>query len=119
MAVQELGWSDDVDEQLREQIMDTIDADLLYEANEAVDVVLLWWRNSDGDIADGLVDALTDLSPIGYIWLLSPKVGRDDYLDPTDLAEAALTAGLAVANPASVSANWQAQKLVRPKGTRR
>ena len=119
MAVQELGWSDDVDEQLREQIMDTIDADLLYEANEAVDVVLLWWRNSDGDIADGLVDALPDLSPIGYIWLLSPKVGRDDYLDPTDLAEAALTAGLAVANPASVSANWQAQKLVRPKGTRR
>lgn len=119
MAVQELGWSDDVDEQLREQIMDIIDADLLYEANEAVDVVLLWWRNSDGDITDGLVDALTDLSPTGYIWLLSPKVGRDDYLDPTDLAEGALTAGLAVANPASVSANWQAQKLVRPKGTRR
>lgn len=119
MAVQELGWSDDVDEQLREQIMDTIDADLLYEANEAVDVVLLWWRNSDGDITDGLVDALTDLSPTGYLWLLSPKVGRDDYLDPTDLAEGALTAGLAVANPASVSANWQAQKLVRPKGVRR
>ncbi len=119
LAVQELGWDDDVDEALRDAIMDAIDGDLLYESNEAVDVVLLWWRDSDGDIVDGLVDALTDLSPSGHIWLLSPKVGRPDYLDPTDLAEAALTAGLALANPATVSANWQAQKLVRPKGTRR
>lgn len=119
MAVQELGWGDDVDDALREQVMDAIDADLLYEANEAVDVVLLWWRDSDGDVADGLVDALTDLSPTGYIWLLTPKVGRPDYVDPTDLAEGALTAGLAVANPASVSANWQAQKLVRPRAARR
>ena len=119
LAVQELGWDDDVDETLRDAIMDAIDGDLLYESNEAVDAVLLWWRDSDGDIVDGLVDALTDLSPSGYIWLLSPKVGRADYLDPTDLAEGALTAGLALANPATVSANWQAQKLVRPKGTRR
>ncbi|MFT3861241.1 DUF3052 domain-containing protein [Micropruina sp.] len=119
MAVQELGWGDDVDEVLREQIMDAIDADLLYEANEAVDVVLLWWRDSDGDVADGLVDALTDLSPTGYIWLLTPKVGRADYVDPTDLTEGALTAGLAVANPASVSSHWQALKLVRPRGVRR
>ncbi len=118
-AVQELGWDDDVDEALRDAIMDAIDGDLLYESNEAVDVVLLWWRDSDGDIVDGLVDALTDLSPTGYIWLLSPKVGRPDYLDPTDLAEGALTAGLALANPATVSTNWQAQKLVRPKGIRR
>ena len=118
-AVQELGWDDDVDEALREAVMDAIDADLLYESNEAVDVVLLWWRDSDGDVADGLVDALTDLSPTGYIWLLTPKVGRTDYVDPTDLDEGALTAGLSVANPASVSANWQAQKLVRPRAGRR
>lgn len=119
VAVQELGWDDDVDEALREAVMDAVDGDLLYESNEAVDVVLLWWRDSDGDIVDGLVDALTDLSPNGYIWLLTPKVGRPDYVDPTDLAEGALTAGLALANQASVSANWQAQKLVRPKGIRR
>ena len=119
LAVQELGWDDDVDEALREAVMDAIDADLLYDSNEAVDVVLLWWRDSDGDIVDGLVDALTDLAPSGYIWLLTPKVGRPDYVEPTDLAEGALTAGLALANPASVSANWQAQKLVRPRGVRR
>jgi len=119
MAVQELGWDDDVDEALREAIMDAIDGDLLYEATEAVDVVLLWWRERDGDIVDGLVDALTDLDNTGFLWLLTPKVGRDGYVDPTDVAEGALTAGLALANPASVSANWQAQKLVRPKAARR
>ncbi|MFT3831894.1 MAG: DUF3052 domain-containing protein [Micropruina sp.] len=119
LAVQELGWDDDADQALRDTIMDAIDGDLLYESNEAVDVVLLWWRDSDGDVVDGLVDALTDLSPTGYIWLLTPKVGRADYVDPTDIAEGALTAGLALANPASVSSGWQARKLVRPKGNRR
>lgn len=118
-VVQELGWDADVDEGLREAIMDVIDADLVYEAVEAVDVVLLWWREGDGDVVDGLVDALTDLAPKGYLWLLTPKVGRPGYVDPTDLAEGALTAGLALANPASVSRDWQAQKLVRPKGGRR
>ena len=119
LAVQELGWDSDVDQALRDAIMDAIDADLRYEATEAVDVVLLWWRSSDGDIVDGLVDALTDLSPTGYLWLLTPKVGRDDYVEPTDVAEGALTAGLVLANPATVSPDWQAQKLVRPKAGRR
>ena len=29
---------------------------------EAVDLVLLWWRDDDGDLVDGLVDSLTDLT---------------------------------------------------------
>ncbi len=119
VAVQELGWDSDVDEQLRDEIQDLIGEEFVYEALEAVDVVLVWWRAEDGDLADGLVDALTDLTDHGRIWLLIPKVGRAGYVEPTDLAEAALTAGLALANPASVSADWQAHKLVRPKGIRR
>ncbi|MFZ1410570.1 MAG: DUF3052 domain-containing protein [Micropruina sp.] len=119
LVVQELGWDEDADEAVRTAIMDAIDGDLTYEALEAVDVVLLWWRDSDGDIADGLVDALTDLSSRGHIWLMTPKVGREGHVDPPDLAEGALTAGLAVANPATVSSEWLAQKLVRPKGARR
>jgi hypothetical protein len=119
VAVQELGWDSDADEQLRDEIQDLIGEEFVYEALEAVDVVLLWWRAEDGDLADGLVDALTDLTDHGRIWLLIPKVGRAGYVEPTDLAEAALTAGLALANPASVSADWQAHKLVRPKGVRR
>ncbi len=118
-AVQELGWDEDADEGLRSALLDELGEDFVYEAIEAVDVVVLWWRDEDGDLADGLVDALTDLTERGHIWLLTPRVGRDGYVDPTDLAEAALTAGLALANTASVSRNWQAQKLVRPKGGRR
>ena len=99
--------------------MDVIQGEFIYEAVEAVEVVLLWWREENGDLVDGLVDALTDLTDRGYIWLLTPKVGRPGYVDPTDLAEGALTAGLSLANTASVAKDWQAHKLVRPKASRR
>ena len=51
--------------------------------------------------------------------LLTPKVGRSGYVDPSDLAEGALTAGLSLTKSAAVSRDWQAHKLVRPKGGRR
>ena len=118
-VIQELGWDSDVDEGLRDAIMDAIDADLVEDALEAVDSVLLWWREEDGDVGDALVDALRDLSTTGHIWLLTPKIGRDGYVDPADIAEGTATAGLVLANPASVSREWQAQKIVRPKAGRR
>lgn len=117
--IQELGWDEDVDEALRSAIAEVTQTEFVYDAVEAVDVVLLWWRDDNGDIVDGLVDALTDLTTRGYIWLLTPKVGRPGYVDPTDLAEGALTAGLSLANTASVAKDWQAHKLVRPKAARR
>lgn len=117
--VQELGWDADVDEGLRQQIMDVIEGDLIEEAVEAVEAVLLWWRDEDGDLVDGLVDALRDLSATGCIWLLTPKVGRPGYVDPADVAEGAITAGLATANSVKVSKDWHGQKIVRPKAGRR
>ena len=39
---------------------DATDTELVEEAVEAVDVVLLWWREGDGDLVDGLVDAFDD-----------------------------------------------------------
>lgn len=119
LVVQELGWDEDVDDQLRMGIERAIDGELIEDALEAVDVVVLWWRDDDGDLVDGLVDALTDLTDSGYIWLLTPKVGRSGYVDAADLAEAAVTAGLSLTNSASVSADWAATKLVRPRGSRR
>ncbi len=118
-AVQELGWDDDVDEGVRDAVLDTLGEDFVYDAIEAVDTVLLWWRDEDGDLGDGLVDALTDLTGHGHIWLFTPRIGRDGYVDPADLAEAALTAGLALANTVSVSRDWESHKLVRPKAGRR
>ncbi|HET8915619.1 MAG TPA: DUF3052 domain-containing protein [Propionibacteriaceae bacterium] len=119
LVVQELGWDEDVDDDVRLMIEDAIDGELVEDAMEAVDLVLLWWRDEDGDLVDSLVDALTDLTGAGYIWLMTPKVGRSGHVDAADLAEAAVTAGLALTNSVPVSSDWTATKLVRPRGTRR
>lgn len=117
--VQELGWDSDVDERVRADVMDAIEGDLVEEVDDAVDVVLLWWRSEDGDVVDGLVDSLTDLTPEGYIWLLTPKVGRPGAVDPADLAEGVSTAGMALTSTVSAGPDWQAHRVVRPKNGRR
>ncbi len=117
--VQELGWDSDVDEDVRTSIMEAIGGDLVEDVDDAVDVVVLWWRNDDGDVVDGLVDSLTDLSHNGYIWVLTPKVGRPGALDPADLAEGVSTAGMALTSTVSAGPDWQAHKVVRPRLGRR
>ena len=119
LVVQELGWDEDVDEDVRMLFEDSTNTELIEEAVEAVDVVLLWWRSGDGDLVDGLVEALPDLTASGYIWLMTPKVGRQGYVDAAELAEGAVTAGLAMTNSVAISSEWAANKLVRPKGPRR
>ena len=116
LVVQELGWDSDVDESFRNDVMDTVEGDLVEETDEAVDVVLLWWRSDDGDVVDGLFDALRDLSNGGVLWLLTPKVGRPGHVSSADLQEGAVTAGLALTSSVSVSKSWSCHKLVRPKG---
>ena len=81
--------------------------------------MVTWWRESDGDVADGLVDALRDLVPSGVVWLLTPRVGQQDFVDATDIGEGAVTAGLSLTSAVSVSDTWQATRLLRPKGARR
>lgn len=119
LVVQELGWDEDVDDEVRVAIEDAIDGELIEEAVEAVDVVLLWWRDGEDDLVDGLVDSLTDLNDTGYIWLLTPKVGRAGFVDAADVAEGAVVAGMAVTSTISASAEWSASKLVPPKASRR
>ena len=83
MVVQELGWDNDTDDELRVAIEDAIDADMVDgDYGNVVDAVLLWWRDDDGDLVDALVDSLTDLVGGGAIWLLTPKVGRPNAVDP-------------------------------------
>ncbi|WP_300612006.1 DUF3052 domain-containing protein [Corynebacterium sp.] len=115
-VVQELGWDNDTDDDLRVAIEDAIDADMVDgDYGNVVDAVLLWWRDDDGDLVDGLVDALTDLVGGGSIWLLTPKVGRSGSVDPSDIAEAAPIAGLSQTTTAAVSRDWSATRLVAPK----
>jgi len=116
MVVQELGWDSDTDDGLRVAIEDTIDADMVDgDFGNVVDTVLLWWRKEDGDLVDGLVDSLTDLVGGGAIWLLTPRVGRPNAVEPADIAEAAPIAGLSQTTTASVSKEWSATRLVAPK----
>jgi len=116
MVVQELGWDNDTDDDLRVSIEDTIDADMVDgDHGNVVDAVVLWWRQEDGDLVDGLVDALTDLVGGGVIWLLTPKVGRPNAVDAADIAEAAPIAGLSQTTTAAVSKDWTATRLVAPK----
>jgi hypothetical protein len=116
MVIQELGWDNDTDDELRISIEDLIDADMVDgDYGNVVDAVVLWWREEDGDLVDGLVEALTDLVGGGAIWLLTPKIGRPNAVEPADIAEAAPIAGLSQTTSASVSADWAATRLVAPK----
>ena len=116
MVVQELGWDEDVDDSVRVSIEDAIDADLVDgDYGDVVDAVVLWWRDDDGDLVDALVDALTDLVRGGPIWLLTPKVGRPNSVDPSDITEAAPVAGLSTTTTVPVAADWSATRLVAPK----
>ena len=114
--VLEVGHGSDCDENLRKQIAEIIGEPLIEnEANEVVDAVLIWFREGDGDLADELVDALTFLSETGPIWVLSPKVGRDGHVHPSDIQDAANTAGLSQTSTIAVAPNWSATKIVHRK----
>jgi hypothetical protein len=126
MIVQELGYDDDVDQQLREAIEGRIDEDMVDEdSDEVVDVVVLWYREDDGDLVDVLVDAISPLADNGMIWLLTPKRGRAGYVEPSDISEAAPTAGLSQTSLLPIGQDWTGARLVsrrsfdRPKGDRR
>lgn len=112
MIVMEIGYDDDVDEELRSQIETQTGEDLVDEdSDEVVDVVLCWFRNDDGDLADLLVDAIAPLAESGFIWLLTPKRGRDGYVEPFDIAEAASIAGLSQTTVTTAGAHWSAARL--------
>ena len=119
-VVQELGWDEDVDDELRMQIEDCIDGDMVDgDYGNVVDSVLLWWRDEDGDLVDALMDSLTDLAAGGVVWLLTPKVGRPNAVDAADVTEAAPIAGLAITTTAAVSKDWTATRLAAPKSAAR
>lgn len=114
--VQELGYDDDVDFDLREQLEGGLGGELLTEDDqEVVDGVILWWRSGDGDLVDALVDSLISLDAGGVIWLLTPKSGRPGYVAPADIQESAPTAGLHSTSSAGVSSEWAATRLVSRK----
>lgn len=113
--VQELGWDEDTDDEIRVAVEDACGSELLDEdSDEVVDVVLLWWRDDDGDLVDRLMDAITPLADDGFIWVLTPKTGKPGHVLPAEIAESAPTAGLMQTSSANLG-SWSASRLVQPK----
>jgi hypothetical protein len=118
--VQELGWDEDVDEDFRVALEDAIDNDLQDEdSDDVADLVVLWWREDDGDLVDALVDALTNLAEGGAVLLMTPKAGRAGHVEPSEVSEAALSAGLHGTSSLSAGQDWSATRLVAPRTGRR
>ena len=118
--VLEVGRAGGCDESLRKQITTITKTDFVdSDAHEVVDGVIIWWRDGDGDLVDELMDALTYLSETGPIWVLTPKVGRDGHVEPSDIQDAAPTAGLSQTSSLSIAADWSATRLVARKAGKR
>lgn len=112
----EVGQGSDCDEDFRKKLIEITGEPLIEnETSEVVDAVLIWFREDDGDLADELVDALTYLSESGPIWVLTPKVGREGHVHPSDIQDAANTAGLSQTSTIAAAPNWSATKIVHRK----
>ncbi|MDY6049500.1 MAG: DUF3052 domain-containing protein [Corynebacterium sp.] len=112
MTVQELGWDEDCDLAISEAVEDVIGQPVEEEDSfEPCDAVLLWWRDEDGDLVDGLVDATRNLADHGKIWLLTPAAGTAGTIEPGIIAESAQLAGL-VQTTANRLGQWQCAVLV-------
>jgi Protein of unknown function (DUF3052) len=119
MVVQELGWDSDVDEAVRDAVEERAGDELLDEdADDVIDLVLMWWRDGDGDLVDALINAIGPLAENGVIWVLTPKTGRPGHVEPSEIAEAAPTAGLSQTSNVTVSESWVGSRLVSPKAAK-
>ncbi len=118
-VVQEFGWDDDVDEDLRSGVVSATGREIEDEdSDEVADVVLYWFRDGDGDLVDALVDARTNLGDGGVVWVLTPKANRPLHVEPSDIEDAAPTAGLHATSSVSACRDWSGTRLATPKGRR-
>src|SRR5690348_14454941 len=119
MVVQERGWDEDADEEMRQAIAERAGSEMVDEdADDVVDVVLLWWRDEDGDLVAPPVAARPPPADGGVIGLLTPKSGRDVHVPPSDINGAAPPAGLSQTSSISAGRDWAGARLVTPKSNR-
>ena len=118
--VLEVGYGPDCDDELRTQIKEIVGTEFLENStNEVVDAGLLWFRQVDGYLVDELLDAVTYPTETGPIWVLTPKVGRDGHVEPSDIQDAAPICGLNQTSTLAVAKDWTATRLVARKGGKR
>ena len=118
MVVMEIGYDDDVDEDLRDALIDRCGELVDEDTDEVVDAVLLWYRDGDGDVVDLLINARGPLADNGVVWLLTPKAGRPGHIEPSEINESALTAGLQQTSTVNAGQDWSGVRLVAPRAAR-
>ena len=118
--VLEVGFDGDCDSTLRDEIRGITQTELIENSTtDVVDAVIIWWRDGDGDLVDELMDAITYLAENGSIWVLTPKVGRDGHVEPSDIQDAAPVAGLSQTSTIALAKDWSATRLVARKSLKR
>ena len=111
-VVQEFGWDDDVDDEVRLAIEDITGTELADEYyGDVSNAAIIWWRADDGDLADMLVDSMNMLEDGGPIWVFTPKSGRPGFLSHADIADAANLTGLHTMSTFELGSNWSATAL--------
>jgi hypothetical protein len=118
MVVMEMGYDDDVDHEVRDALIEQCGEFVDEDTDEVVDTVLLWYREDDGDLVDLLVDALGPLADSGAVWVLTPKAGREGHVEPSEITEAAPTAGLQHTSTVNAAKDWSGSRLVAPRAAR-
>ena len=101
--IQEFYLDDDADQSLRQ-----------LAEEDVVDGTIVWWRAEDAeeeDLADLLVDAMSNLDDGGLIWVLIPKPGRPGAVPVSDVEEAAHTAGLHATSASALAPEWAGIRL--------
>ncbi|WP_408909927.1 DUF3052 family protein [Streptomyces luteolus] len=67
-----------------------------------------------GRPGDPLVDGRNLLANAGHNWLLTPKAGREAYVEPGGIRKAATTAGLSQKASMGAAGDWTGTRLVAP-----
>ena len=121
--VQEFYVDDDVDRSIRDFIeAETGQALVDVDYGDVVDGAIVWWRAEDAeeeDLADVLVDAMSNLDDGGLIWVLIPKAGRPNSVRVGDVEEAAGIAGLHATTSTALGGSWAGVRLTaRPRSRR-
>jgi hypothetical protein len=119
MVVMEVGYDEDVDEDLRDLLLERVGEFVDEDTDEVVDCVLVWWREDDGDLVDTLIQVKSPLADNGVVWLLTPKAGRDGHVEPSEITESAPTAGLQQTSTLSVGKDWAGARLVAPRAAQK
>ncbi|MDQ0426723.1 hypothetical protein JO380_003104 [Cellulomonas iranensis] len=111
-TIQELGYDDDVDGDVRAALEAVTGSELVDEDyDDVTDGAIIWFRDDDGDLTDYLVDAMTVLDDSGPIWVFSPKAGRPGHVSHSDIEEAATTSGLHAMTTFAIGPDWSATRL--------